>query len=286
MDEGCPSWRAVIPHVDDLGACHGANQAFFGLAAAGRVTCGSVMVPGAWFREVVDAAGRDGSLDLGVHLTLTSEWETCRWGPVSTVSPASGLIDGDGYFWRDLASVRRHLVVEAAEAEMRTQIERAVAAGMAPTHLDAHMGVAMIPELLPAMIRLGREFGLVPVLPRTVGWVVGVESYRGVVEGLRAAGAPVIDHCRGTLAVEGAALEAGWAEMVHGFGTGITHLALHCTLPGDFRAMAPGHAGWREQESALFASGAVGSMLESAGVAVIGLRGLQEAWRAWAPGMD
>lgn len=124
----------------------------------------------------------------GVHLTLTSEWDTCRWGPVSTVSPASGLIDGDGYFWRDLESVRRHLVVEAAETEMRAQIERAVSAGMAPTHLDAHMGVAMMPELLPAMIRLGREFGMVPVLPRTIGWVVDVELYRGVVEELRGAG--------------------------------------------------------------------------------------------------
>ena len=217
----------------------------------------------------------------GVHLTLTSEWDTCRWGPVSTVSPASGLIDGDGYFWRDLESVRRHLVVEAAETEMRAQIERAVSAGMAPTHLDAHMGVAMMPELLPAMIRLGREFGMVPVLPRTIGWVVDVELYRGVVEELRGAGAPVVDHCRGTLAVDEAGLEPGWAALVGGLGAGVTHLALHCTAPGDFRGMAPGHAGWREREYALFASGAVAALLERAGVATMGLRGMQEAWCAW-----
>ena len=72
-DLGLPAERAIIPHVDDLGASHGANQAFLDLARAGRVTCGSVIVPGPWFREIADAACADPSLDIGVHLTLTRE---------------------------------------------------------------------------------------------------------------------------------------------------------------------------------------------------------------------
>ncbi len=51
--------RHIVPHVDDLGASHGANQAFLDLARRGLVTCGSVMVPGAWFREIADAAIAD-----------------------------------------------------------------------------------------------------------------------------------------------------------------------------------------------------------------------------------
>ncbi len=152
-DLGLSATRAVIPHVDDLGASHSANQSFLDLARAGRVTCGSVIVPGPWFREVADAAGAEPSLDVGVHLTLTSEWDACRWAPISTVSRASGLIDGDGYFWRDLDSVRRHLVPEAAETELRAQVDRAIASGMRPTHIDAHMAVAMLPELLDAHVR-------------------------------------------------------------------------------------------------------------------------------------
>jgi len=69
-----PGERAVVPHVDDLGASHGANRAFLDLAARGLVTCGSVMAPGPWFREIAEAASADPALDLGVHLTLTSEW--------------------------------------------------------------------------------------------------------------------------------------------------------------------------------------------------------------------
>jgi hypothetical protein len=64
-----------------LGMCHSANAAFLDLVREGLVTCGSVMVPCPWFA------------DLGVHLTLTSEWADYRWRPISTISRASGLID-------------------------------------------------------------------------------------------------------------------------------------------------------------------------------------------------
>src|SRR6185437_3923106 len=126
--------KAAILHVDDLAMCHGGNRAYLELAAKRAVTCGSVMVPCPWFREIAEAAAADPALDLGVHLTLTSEWAQYRWRPLSTTSRTSGLIDRDGYFWRDVASLRAHLVPEAAETELRAQIEYAIAAGMQPSH--------------------------------------------------------------------------------------------------------------------------------------------------------
>src|SRR5436309_1982503 len=185
--------RAVVPHIDDLGGSHGANLAFLELARAGRVTCGSVMVPAPWFRELVDLCG-DGEWDIGVHLTLTSEWSGVRWAPISTVSRASGLIDDDGYFPRDVASLRRHLVPEAAEAELRAQIERARSAGINPSHIDAHMAAAMLPELLDCHVRLGHDYGLVPVLPRTIRFAPDPSSYQAAVAALERAGLPVVDH--------------------------------------------------------------------------------------------
>ena len=88
--------RALVLHIDDVGMCHGANVAFLELARSRSVTCGSIMVPCPWFREIASAAAQDSSLDLGIHLTLTSEWPQYRWGPLSTRSPASGLIDEQG----------------------------------------------------------------------------------------------------------------------------------------------------------------------------------------------
>lgn len=273
-----PVSRAVVPHVDDLGTSHGANHAFLDLASRGLVTCGSVMVPGPWFREIVDASAVSPTLDVGIHLTLTSEWNACRWAPISTVSRASGLIDEDGYFPRDVASLRRRLVPEAAETELRAQIERALSAGLRPTHLDAHMAAAMLPDLLDIHLRLARDYGLFPVLPRSITWAPDPDAYRAVVAGLDAAGAPVVDHCRGTLAVDPPLLDRGWRAMVDDLPAGVTHLALHCTAPGDFAAMAPDHAAWRFAEYALFSSGAVGDLLAAADVAVTSARAFQRRW--------
>lgn len=272
--------RSVVLNVDDLGATHGANRAYLALARAGRVTTGSVMAPGPWFREIAEAAAADPSLDLGVHLTLTSEWPHFRWAPLSTASRASGLVDDDGYLPRDVAGLRRRLVPEAAEAELRAQIERCLAAGMSPTHIDAHMGAAMLAELLPAHVRLGREYGLFPVLPRSIGWPPDIDAYRAVVAELDAAGLPVVDHCRGTLALPETELEAGWRRTMGALPQGTTHFALHATMPGEFAAIAPEHAGWRFAECALLASGAVGRLLQEAGIETVDYREINAHWVA------
>lgn len=276
----CASGRAVLPHVDDLGSSHGANQAFLALAARGLVTCGSVMVPAPWFRELAEAVCDDQSLDIGVHLTLTSEWDSCRWAPISTISRASGLIDPDGYFWRDVASLRRALVPEAAEAELRAQIERAIAAGLRPTHIDAHMAAAMLPELLEVHVRLGREYGLFPVLPRSILWAPDLAGYRAAVARLDAEGAPVVDHCLGTLPVDPSELDSRWRTIIAELPSGVTHLALHCTAPGDFAAMAPAHAAWRFAEYDMLTRGVLADLCAAAGVSMIGMRAIQQLWTA------
>jgi predicted glycoside hydrolase/deacetylase ChbG (UPF0249 family) len=271
--------RAAILHVDDLGMCQAGNQAFLTLAARGLVTCGSVMVPCPWFREIAEAGAADPALDLGIHLTLTSEWRHYRWAPISTRSRASGLIDEDGYFWRDLASLRRHLVPEAAEAELRAQLDRACAAGLRPTHCDAHMAGAMLPELLGCHIALAREHGMVPVLPRRIRFAPDQAAYACAVAALEAAGLPLPDGLRGTLAVPAGEAREAYRRMIEALPEGVTHLALHCATPGDIEAIAPDHAGWRMREHALLAEGAVDGWCRAAGVTPIGYRAIQPFWR-------
>jgi predicted glycoside hydrolase/deacetylase ChbG (UPF0249 family) len=272
--------RAAIFHVDDLGMCHSANRGFLGLAERGFVTCGSVMVPCPWFHEIAEAAAADPMLDIGVHLTLTSEWEHYRWAPISTVSRASGLIDNDGYFWRDVQSLRRQLVPEAAEAELRAQIERALSAGIKPTHIDAHMAAAMLPELLDCHVRLAYDYGLVPVLPRKIRFAPDPPTYDAAVARLDGAGLPVMDQIRGTLPVAAEAVEPGYRKLIEELPAGVTHFALHCSAPGDIEAITPQHAPWRTNEYALFASGAVAEWCAALGIALIGYREIQRMWCA------
>jgi hypothetical protein len=272
--------RAAILHVDDLGMCHGANHAFLSLAARGLVTCGSVMVPCPWFREIAEAGAADPAFDLGVHLTLTSEWKHYRWAPISTASRASGLIDEDGYLWRDVTSLRRHLVPEAAEIELRAQVDRAFAAGLRPTHLDAHMAAAMLPELLPAHVALAQEHGMVPVLPRHIRFAPDPEAYGRAVAALQAAGVALPDHFRGTLPVPGSEAPRAYRQMIETLPDGVTHIALHCTVPGEIEPIAPGHAGWRVQEYGLLDQSHIQQWCRAGGVTAVGYRDIQ---RVMAP---
>jgi predicted glycoside hydrolase/deacetylase ChbG (UPF0249 family) len=272
--------RAAILHVDDLGMCHAGNRAFLDLAARGLVTCGSVMVPCPWFGEIAEAGAADPSLDLGVHLTLTSEWRHYRWAPLTTRSRASGLVDGDGFFPRDFATLRHRLVPEAAEAELRAQLDAALAAGLRPTHLDAHMAGAMLPELLPCHVALAREHGLVPLLPRRIRFAPDPAAYERCVAALEAAGLPLPDGIRGTLAVPEAEAREGYRRMIETLPEGVTHLALHCATPGDIEAIAPGHAGWRLREYALLAGGAIAGWCREGGVVPLGTRAIQAFWAA------
>ena len=154
--------RLVI-HADDVGMCHGANRAYVELSHFGTITSGSVMVPCPWFSEIAEIAAADDSLDCGIHLTLNAEKKHYRWGPASSVGPSSGLVDEHGLLWRTVAEVRRNAHPDAVEQEWRAQIDRALAAGINVTHLDAHMGSALAPEWCDRYVAVGIDYG-VPVL--------------------------------------------------------------------------------------------------------------------------
>ena len=284
--------RALVLHVDDVGMCHGANVAFVELARAGAVTCGSIMVPCPWFREIAGAAADEPALDLGVHLTLTSEWPQYRWGPLSTRSPTSGLIDDQGYFPRNCLDLRARLEVEAAEIEFRAQIDQALEAGIDVTHLDTHMGAALLPELVDVYMRLGREYRLPILLPRELGSYTGVLRMGDIQQGIHerivadldAQALPVFDRFRMTPEVSGAEVESTYRTMIESLPPGATYFGLHCNAPGEIEAIVPERAHRRINEYRLFGSGAPLRWMADAGIHAVGMRAVRDVWRAALPG--
>ncbi|HEX2886849.1 polysaccharide deacetylase family protein [Vineibacter terrae] len=283
-----PKPRSAILHVDDVGMCHGANRAFLELARAGAITSGSVMVPCPWFPEIAEAAAADRGLDLGVHLTLTAEWPHYRWRPISTSSPASGLLDDDGYFPRNCAALRRRVVPEAAAIEMRAQIDRALAAGIDVTHIDTHMGAAFAPGLLEAYLQLGRDYDLPILLPRDLDSYFSVLNVGDVeharltvaIQDLDAAGRPVVDTFRMTPGVPSSEVDAAYRSLLTELPPGLTYVALHCNAPGDIEAIVPPRAHWRTDEHHLFGGGRPRRWMEEAGIAAVGFRTIRDRHRA------
>src|SRR5690349_21645644 len=93
-----PDARLLIVNGDDLGMCHAANAATFEALEQGVMTAASLMLPCPWAYAACIHAREHPDLDVGVHLTLTSEWSTYRWGPLQGATHCPSLVDTQGFF--------------------------------------------------------------------------------------------------------------------------------------------------------------------------------------------
>ena len=158
----------LIIRGDDIGSCHAANVACIQSYRQGIMRTVEVMVPCPWFEEAVKMLNENPGLDVGIHLTLTSEWDNFKWRPL-TYAPS--LVNKDGYFYPQTREWNRwpagtgfydaNPKLEEVEKELRAQIELAMKKIKNVTHLSAHMGTATCrPDLKKLVKRLAKEYGL------------------------------------------------------------------------------------------------------------------------------
>lgn len=153
--------KLLVVHADDLAVAHSVDAASFDALDKGGVTSASIMVPCSWLNEVAAYAKDHPNADLGLHLTLTSEWKNYRWGPVESKDKVASLLDPSGYLWPETGPAVQNLKAEEAEREIRAQVDRAIAAGIHPTHLDSHMGVLFArPDLFSAYVKVAHDYHL------------------------------------------------------------------------------------------------------------------------------
>ncbi len=156
--------KLLIIHADDMGVSQSENAASISAMEKGSVSSGSIMVPCPWMGDIASYARTHPKADLGLHLTLTSEWKYYKWGTVTPAPQALSLLNKNGFFYNDLDSLYKFGKPADVEKEIRAQIERAKQFGIDPTHFDAHMGCMFgSPEYLSILIKLSHEYK-VPVL--------------------------------------------------------------------------------------------------------------------------
>ena len=160
--------KLLIIHADDLAVAHSEDTASFAALDQHAATSASIMVPCPWLTEVAAYAKSHPDADLGLHLTLTAEWSTYRWGPTASTNTGSSLLDPSGYLWPESEPAALHIKADEAEREIRAQIERATAMGIHPTHLDSHMGVLFSrPDLFAVYVKVAHEYKLPFLAVRT-----------------------------------------------------------------------------------------------------------------------
>lgn len=132
--------KIILLHSDDAGMCEEANIAVWSYSLKNHVQSAAVMMPCANAEEMVEWAKKHPDADVGVHLTLTSEWKTYRWGTITDPKKVPGLIDRDGKMWRSVAEVVKNATPKEVETEIHAQIDKMLRMGYKPTHIDTHMG--------------------------------------------------------------------------------------------------------------------------------------------------
>lgn len=285
-----PSDRVVILHADDIGMCQATLTAYEDLLDAGLASSAATMVPCPWFNGLAELQRRRAGhpmLDMGVHLTLTSEWRTYRWRPLSTSDPASGLLDSEGYFPAQSLPVFQRADLDAVRAELAAQVQAALAAGIDVTHLDNHMLTLFHPRLLPVYIDVARQFRLPPFLvhippdwQRHVGYSDDdiVAAQRLTAEAAEA-GLPVFEFFAVlSLDEHGNRLDEIRA-LLNELPAGLSAILFHPAADTpELRAIAPD---WRCRvaDYELFTSDALREAIAEAGVHVIGFRAIRDVVR-------
>ncbi len=162
----------LVVRADDMGAFHSVNKACIAAFRDGIEQSVEVMAVTPWFPEAVKMLEANPTLDVGLHLVITSEWENVKWRPL-THCPS--ITDENGYFYPMMSPnpaypgqsvLENQWDIREIEQEFRAQIEFALKNIPQISHLTGHMGSSMFtPEISEMTLRLGKEYNL-PVIDR------------------------------------------------------------------------------------------------------------------------
>jgi chitin disaccharide deacetylase len=265
-----PDDRLLIINCDDLGSSHSANLATFQAMTRGVASSATLMVPCPWARE---AARMFAGMPVGVHLTLTCEYEGYRW---RGLTHGASLYDDGGSLLATTQQALRRVTADDARAECRAQILTAYRWGVDVTHLDTHMNVMQGREdLFGIYLDLANEFRL-PV--RIIEGAATVPPFGQARERAENRGLLFNQHMiypwpkptRDVLFEEVPKLPAG-----------ITEIFAHPATDGEeLRGYDPKGAHIRAHDAAWLVDASVAAMLDRSGIKPISYREIRDLQRA------
>lgn len=228
--------RHIRITADDFGWTLAHNRAVEKAVQAGTLTHASLMCNGGAVEDAVEVANRNPQLGVGIHLTL------CEGEPLTAKPPLRGLVRPQGDFHDSLqplvaSYLRRTLPLSAIAEEWRRQIERALAFGLKPSHLDGHKHVHLLPPLLDLTCALGREYRIpfvrspyeapsLQVVRRFPGWLVLSCLAVRAKSVIRRHGLATADHFVG-FSTSGGMTEAKLLAAVSSVQPGTTEIMVH-----------------------------------------------------------
>ena len=280
--------RLVILHTDDIGMCQASLQAYADLWEFGGISSGAIMMPCPWSKAAADYCKAHPSVDMGVHATLTAEWQTYRWSPLSTRDPGSGLTDADGFFWHSSEEAQAHGDPDAVLTELQLQVQKALAWGVDATHMDTHMGAVAHPRFIGAYIQVATQNRLPAMIPRgnaAVYTEMGLDAetaagFAAFTQQLEEQGMPLVDALV-SMPLDQPEGQIEIAKKLLGeIPAGVTHFLFHPSVDTpELRAICPDWPS-RVANYHTFMSKEVKDFLKDSGIHVIGYKALRDLIRS------
>jgi predicted glycoside hydrolase/deacetylase ChbG (UPF0249 family) len=267
-----PDARLLITNADDFGMCNSVNEAIMHTLQEGLVRSTTLMVPCLWALHALHFLGRHPEIPFGIHLTVISDPDFYRWGPVTSKEKVASLVDRTGYFYNfeGMPAFLAQVKLVDLEVEFKAQIEAVKAAGLKPTHLDWHsLRFNGRTDIFELMVRLAKEYGLAL---RVIG--------RPTIEKLQSQGFPTSDYDFGdSYLIDPEIKTARFVQLLRELPAGLSEMAIHPGLDNtELLALEPAGKHERQTDFDFWISQQAKDIIKEEGIILLNYRALQAIW--------
>jgi len=270
--------KLLIIHADDMGLAHSVNMACIRAFENKAITSGSIMVPCPWASEIIAYSKDHPGMDVGIHLTLTAEWDLYKWDGITASDQIPSLLDKNNYFYPSVEELGKAAKGTEVEKELRAQIDKAIASGVQPTHIDTHMGSVLAnPELVKIYLKLSDIYHLPVLFPRSyLSWfppdvAKSMESKIFLIDNL--------------FMLEPKMITGKWIDAykkgVETMKPGLNEMIVHLAIDNDeMQAISKGHddygSAWRQHDLDMISGNEFKDLLKSNHIILIGWRQIRD----------
>lgn len=206
--------KFLVVTSDDCGMTHSVNTAIVEAIDDGVLTSTNLMVPCPWFEHAIVAL-KNKRVDLGIHLTLTCEWENYKWSPLT----ASNLLRNEyGVMHTNIKGLMQRADEATIKNECRAQIDKALKAGVEIKYVDLHM---CLPLVSATSSNANEEFEL-----ELMSWVADIADEYRVMYPYRVDGSQ-LQYFNDSLEMSGKT-HAEIEQFLKSLSPGYSHLSCHC----------------------------------------------------------